>query len=234
MFGWRWEQGGPWDSQGIEGVVRFLSRVWDCVLEPGYQGSEPVSAQMVRNLRRRVHQAVRRGTQDMEAFAFNTFVANLMELNNSLLRAKNTPVYGTAAWGEAVKALILMLARPVLTSPRNCGRGREGRTRCTSSLGRYGMRPSRRGAGYARRAGQRKGQGPDRGTGRRGRGDRSLDGAPVRGRQATHGGQTDRAGHLRPRPVGQHRGTLATGDCQPAAGSQNCGPSCQFDTAEAY
>ena len=38
MFGWRWDQGGPWDSQGIEGVVRFLNRVWDCVLEPGHEG----------------------------------------------------------------------------------------------------------------------------------------------------------------------------------------------------
>ena len=40
MFGWRWDQGGPWDSQGIEGVVRFLNRVWDCVLEPGDAGDE--------------------------------------------------------------------------------------------------------------------------------------------------------------------------------------------------
>ena len=32
MFGWRWELGGPWDSNGIEGVVRFLSRVWDLSL----------------------------------------------------------------------------------------------------------------------------------------------------------------------------------------------------------
>ena len=33
MFGWRWEQGGPWDSQGIEGVVRWLQRVWNLVTE---------------------------------------------------------------------------------------------------------------------------------------------------------------------------------------------------------
>ena len=33
MFGWRWDQGGLWDSNGIEGVVRFLNRVWDCILD---------------------------------------------------------------------------------------------------------------------------------------------------------------------------------------------------------
>ena len=110
MFGWRWDQGGPWDSQGIEGVVRFLNRVWDCVLEPGYQGDDQPDEKAVRDLRRKVHQAIRKGTEDMESFSFNTYVANLMELNNALLRAKGTPVYGTPAWEEATESLLLMLA----------------------------------------------------------------------------------------------------------------------------
>jgi leucyl-tRNA synthetase len=110
MFGWRWELGGPWDSKGIEGVVRFLNRVWDCVLEPGSgDGAQPSDA-AVRDLRRRVHQAIRKGTEDMEGFSFNTSIANLMELNNTMLKAKDTPVYGTPAWEEAVEALLLMLA----------------------------------------------------------------------------------------------------------------------------
>jgi leucyl-tRNA synthetase len=46
----------------------------------------------------------------MESFSFNTYVANLMELNNALLRAKETPLFGTAAWEEAVETLLLMLA----------------------------------------------------------------------------------------------------------------------------
>jgi len=110
MFGWRWDQGGPWDSQGIEGVVRFLNRVWDCVLEPGYQGDDRPDERAVRDLRRKVHQSIRKGTEDMERFSFNTYVANLMELNNALLRAKGTPVYGTPAWEEATESLLLMLA----------------------------------------------------------------------------------------------------------------------------
>ncbi|MEJ2737568.1 MAG: leucine--tRNA ligase [Anaerolineae bacterium] len=110
MFGWRWEQGGPWDSQGIEGVVRFLNRVWDCVLEPGEVSGALPSETAVRDLRRKVHQAIRKGTEDMEAFSFNTYVANLMELNNAMLKAKETSVYGTEAWDEAVEALLLMLA----------------------------------------------------------------------------------------------------------------------------
>ena len=63
-----------------------------------------------RDLRRKVHQAIRRGTDDMESFSFNTYIANLMELNNAMLKAKETAAYGTAAWEEAVEALLLMLA----------------------------------------------------------------------------------------------------------------------------
>jgi leucyl-tRNA synthetase len=110
MFGWRWDQGGPWDSQGIEGVVRFLNRVWDCVLEPGYSGDDQPAAKEIRDLRRKVHQSIRKGTEDMEKFSFNTYIANLMELNNALLKAKESPAYGTAAWDEALEALLLMLA----------------------------------------------------------------------------------------------------------------------------
>jgi leucyl-tRNA synthetase len=110
MFGWRWDQGGPWDSKGIEGVVRFLNRVWDCVLEPGHEGSSQADEQSIRVLRRKVHQAIRKGTGDMESFSFNTYIANLMELNNAMLKAKETSVYNTPAWDEAVEALLLMLA----------------------------------------------------------------------------------------------------------------------------
>jgi len=110
MFGWRWDQGGPWDSQGIEGVVRFLNRVWDCILEPGYQGDDQPEQQAIRDLRRKVHQSIRKATQDLESFSFNTYVASLMELNNALLKAKETPLYGTGAWDEATETLLLLLA----------------------------------------------------------------------------------------------------------------------------
>jgi len=112
MFGWRWDQGGPWDSKGIEGVVRFLHRVWDCVLAPGNEDEAQIKdlASAIRDLRRKVHQSIRKGTEDLETFSFNTYIANLMELNNTMLKAKDTPVYGTDAWQEAVEALLLLLA----------------------------------------------------------------------------------------------------------------------------
>ena len=49
-------------------------------------------------------------TADYEAFRFNTMVAKLMELSNTLFRYRGTPVAGGAAWDEAIRLLLLMLA----------------------------------------------------------------------------------------------------------------------------
>ena len=109
MFGWRWEQGGPWDSQGIEGVSRWLQRLWSVVLEAG-EGADEAGEKDVADLRRWIHKTIRRVTQDMESFSFNTIIAALMEFTNALQKAKATPVYGTEAWGEAMETLLLLLA----------------------------------------------------------------------------------------------------------------------------
>jgi leucyl-tRNA synthetase len=109
MFGWRWEQGGPWDSQGIEGVVRWLQRVWSLVLEPGTAEGKP-SDKEVADLQRWTHKTIKRVTDDMEAFTFNTIIAGLMEFTNALQKTKQTPVYGTEAWEEAIETMLLLLA----------------------------------------------------------------------------------------------------------------------------
>jgi leucyl-tRNA synthetase len=115
MFGWRWEQGGPWDSQGIEGVVRWLQRVWNLVAESANErisepASQRVSEKEVADLRRWTHKTIKRITDDMEAFTFNTIIAGLMEFTNALQKAKQTPIYGTEAWEEAIETLLLLLA----------------------------------------------------------------------------------------------------------------------------
>jgi leucyl-tRNA synthetase len=109
MFGWRWDQGGPWDSQGIEGVVRWLQRVWNLVLESSESASQRASGGGLADLRRWTHKTIRRVTDDMEAFTFNTIIAGLMEFTNALQKAKETAVYGTEAWEEAIETLLLLL-----------------------------------------------------------------------------------------------------------------------------
>ena len=111
MFGWRWDQGGPWDSHGIEGVARWLPRVWNLVLEPyPPTGERAPTDKEIADLRRWTHKTIRRVTDDMEAFTFNTIIAGLMEFTNALQKARQTPVHGTEAWDEAIETLLLLLA----------------------------------------------------------------------------------------------------------------------------
>jgi len=111
MFGWRWYLGGPWDSISVEGISRFLDRVWNCVLaEPTSGAKGKPTQEEISSLRRKVHQSIRKATRDMESFSFNTYIANMMELNNAMLKAKETSLYGTKAWVEAVETLLLLLA----------------------------------------------------------------------------------------------------------------------------
>ncbi len=120
MFGFRWDQGGPWSSTGVLGIQRFLERVWMLVLEelPSAREGGEVEAEassvaddgQVRALRRKQHQAIRKVTHDLERFSFNTMVATLMEYTNYLIKAKETSVTQTAAWDEAIETLLLLMA----------------------------------------------------------------------------------------------------------------------------
>ncbi len=110
MFAFKWDQGGPWDTQGIKGPQRFLFDVWTLIADSVPAASGKADAGDVRALRRKVHQTIQRVTEDMQTFSFNTAVAALMELKNTMQDAKSTPVAHTDAWDEAVRTLLLLLA----------------------------------------------------------------------------------------------------------------------------
>ena len=108
MFGWRWEQGGPWDSQGIEGVTRWLSRVWHLILDPPHE-REAADEETNRELDRAVHYAIKSVTEDLETFSFNTAIARLMEMTNALSKVRGA-TWPTDLWNEAVSTLVLLMA----------------------------------------------------------------------------------------------------------------------------
>ncbi len=108
MFFARWDQGGPWSSTGIEGVNRWIKRVWTTILEPS-EGK--ISGQEnEKNLRRKVHQTLMSVTHDFEQFEFNTIVSSLMELMNEMNKAKTDGLFGSEAWQEACDIYLKMLA----------------------------------------------------------------------------------------------------------------------------
>ncbi len=109
MFAFDWEKGGPWDSQNIIGVVRWLGDVWELVKSgpPRGDAGEPNAN---RDVERAVHQAIEQVNYSLERFSFNTAVAALMTLRNELKAAVKVGKVGSDTWHEAVKTMLLLMA----------------------------------------------------------------------------------------------------------------------------
>ncbi len=112
MFFARWDQGAPWSSSGIEGVYRWLFRVWTLALGDGAAEMEGDEAKGLseRDLERKLHQTIQSVTDDLENFEFNTVISTLMELTNALNRGKAGGLGQTELFGEAVDTLIKLIA----------------------------------------------------------------------------------------------------------------------------
>ncbi len=112
MFIGPWDQGGGWDDSGISGVWRWVNRIWSLVLEEQSRPDlPPITRHDEAALRRQTHKTIKRVTEDMERFRFNTMLAALMEFTNYLGRLKETAsVHDSDAWRKAIDGLLLMLA----------------------------------------------------------------------------------------------------------------------------
>ena len=108
MFIGPWEQGGEWDDSGIKGIARWLNRIWSLVLA-GYQPAS-VDEGGTGELRHITHRTIKRVSDDLEKFHFNTMIAALMELTNYLGRVREEGSVDAAAFEESVEALLLLLA----------------------------------------------------------------------------------------------------------------------------
>jgi leucyl-tRNA synthetase len=116
MFAYRWQEGGPWNSNGIEGTARWLRRVWALFTEEqrslgsSHDTRQDGRAETLKVLRRKVHQTLRRVTSDFENFEFNTIISGLMELANEMYRAREAGAAGSPEWEEATEIYLKMLA----------------------------------------------------------------------------------------------------------------------------
>src|SRR5690606_1009178 len=97
MFMRPWDSTGPWDSQGITGVHRFLERAFTVVVETAGNAFDRPETPDTRQLRRLTHQTIRAVTEDIQEFGWNTMVARLMEFVNELMKLKDTPTANTPA-----------------------------------------------------------------------------------------------------------------------------------------
>ena len=109
MFIGPWDHGGPWSSEGINGIARWLNRVWDIVSRDGaaLDGSNGSAS---RDTERLLHQTVRKCYNDLDRFKFNTAIASLMELTNHLNKVWAESSVEPEIWNECIEKLLLMLA----------------------------------------------------------------------------------------------------------------------------
>ncbi len=109
MFLGPWEQGGPWNDRGITGMERFLRRAFLLVSSTGTRelsGSDPGET----DLRALTHRTIRKVTNDLDAFHFNTMIAALIEYTNELMKLRESGVAETPAWRKAMETLTLLMA----------------------------------------------------------------------------------------------------------------------------
>ena len=108
MFVGPWDQGGEWDDRGLNGIARWLNRIWFLVLR-AYTEDEP-NANEIKNLRHITHKTIKRVSEDLEKFRFNTMIAALMEFSNYLGKVYEERSVTSSAFGEAIDTLLLLLA----------------------------------------------------------------------------------------------------------------------------
>jgi leucyl-tRNA synthetase len=99
MFMGPLEQMKPWSMKGVEGVSRFLARVWRLIMEEN-QAGEWVVSENVRELHpektelKVLHATIKKVTADIETLSFNTAISQMMILVNAFT---NAPVRSVSA-----------------------------------------------------------------------------------------------------------------------------------------
>jgi leucyl-tRNA synthetase len=99
MFMGPLEQVKPWQTSGIEGVRRFLDRVWNVATGP--TTADPAAYDLAT--RRLVHKTIKKVTDDIVGLRFNTAISAMMILVKHLGALPAAPV-------DAVRALTLLVS----------------------------------------------------------------------------------------------------------------------------
>jgi leucyl-tRNA synthetase len=108
MFMGPLEQMKPWSMKGVEGVFRFLARVWRLGFEENQEGEWIVSSALVEceftsRQARVVHETIKKVTRDVEILSFNTAIAQMMIFVNEFTSAERRPL-------AALRVLLTLLS----------------------------------------------------------------------------------------------------------------------------
>ncbi len=96
MFMGPLEQVKPWSMKGVEGVYRFLARVWRLVMEVDEEGVWSVSSALQdvpanKQLTKALHETIKKAGEDIEKLSFNTAISQMMVCTNAFTGAEVKP-----------------------------------------------------------------------------------------------------------------------------------------------
>ncbi|PYL62301.1 MAG: leucine--tRNA ligase [Verrucomicrobia bacterium] len=97
MFMGPLEQMKPWSTRGVEGVARFLARAWRLLMTENQAGAWELSRK-VKNVepdksqQKVLHATIKKVTQDIESFSFNTAISQMMIFVNAFTNVDAIPL----------------------------------------------------------------------------------------------------------------------------------------------
>jgi leucyl-tRNA synthetase len=116
MFMGPLEQMKPWSMRGVEGVFRFLARVWRLLMDQNQAGGWELSAAIKtvdpdKAQLKIMHATIKKVTNDIETLSFNTAIAQMMVFVNAFTNAEAIPL-------SAIRTFLILLNpfAPHLTS----------------------------------------------------------------------------------------------------------------------
>ena len=115
MFAAPPEQSLEWNEAGVDGMARFLRRLWAMVQKHVVDGVAPALDAAAldagqKAMRRKTHETIGKVSDDYgRRHAFNTAIAAVMELLNALAKFDDASAQGRAVRQEALQAAVLLL-----------------------------------------------------------------------------------------------------------------------------
>jgi leucyl-tRNA synthetase len=97
------EQMKPWSMRGVEGVSRFLARVWRLFMTENQRGDWELSEKIKeidpdKAQQKVTHVTIKKVTEDIESFSFNTAISQMMIFVNAFIGAETVPLSSMRAF----------------------------------------------------------------------------------------------------------------------------------------
>jgi leucyl-tRNA synthetase len=103
MFMGPLEQMKPWSMRGVEGVSRFLARVWRLFMTENQGGDWELSEKIKeidpdKEQQKVTHATIKKVTSDIESFSFNTAISQMMIFVNAFTGVETIPLSSLRAF----------------------------------------------------------------------------------------------------------------------------------------